>query len=280
VYLQIKNATPCRACLPTVQVQVSKGTFHVPCRANPVKNSFKFLNVLRAGQARFRTAAATVILSSVRPQQQAYNDRVIDEWFASIRQKYSKQMQCGRGCAACCHGLFDISLSDAAGVAAGLQHLPPPVREEVSSRAVPIHGLIRTFLPADMRQGADPALFHEDDPQIDRLVHAAGSPPCPLLGKAGECLIYEHRPLPCRLEGVPMVDSRDGLFADWCELNFTDGVSEAANADLTQDYDSIDSNDERQSQAVARRLGLPARRTVTFIASVVAEFESYWKRAL
>ncbi len=41
--------------------------------------------------------------------------------------------------------------------------------------------------------------------------------------------IYE-RPMACRLEGVPMVDTRHGLLGDWCDLNFTGGVPEDARA--------------------------------------------------
>jgi len=41
---------------------------------------------------------------------------------------------------------------------------------------------------------------------------SARSPRCPLLGSHDECLVYECRPLACRLEGAPMVDSRDGPF--------------------------------------------------------------------
>jgi hypothetical protein len=56
----------------------------------------------------------------------------------------------------------------------------------------------------------------------------------------------------CRLEGVPMVDTHDGLFSDWCELNFVNGVPEAAWKDLEQDYDTINLSEETQSAEVDR----------------------------
>jgi Fe-S-cluster containining protein len=156
----------------------------------------------------------------------------IDEWFAKVRSKYAAHMQCGKGCTACCHGLFDITLADAVEVARGFQ----------------------------------------------RIVDGANNPPCPCLGDAGECLIYEHRPMACRLEGVPMVDVRDGLFGDWCELNFKDGIPETALRDLTQDYEGIETAQESRSDAVAERAGLPNPRAVTFIPSVIAEYDSFWRR--
>jgi hypothetical protein len=36
-----------------------------------------------------------------------------------------------------------------------------------------------------------------------------------------------------------MVDIRDGLFGDWCELNFTQGISPEIAADLRLDFGEI-----------------------------------------
>jgi Fe-S-cluster containining protein len=185
----------------------------------------------------------------------------IDEWFKHVREKYAGQMQCGKGCTACCYGLFDISVKDARDVARGFQALPADLQERVLSKATAIHRAV----VEPLADGAVPALFGEDDPRIDEIVEAANSPACPFLGDAGECLIYEHRPLSCRLEGVPMVDVRDGLFGDWCELNFTDGVSKEAMADLKLDYDAINDAAENTGE-------------VTFIASVVAQYEKFWRK--
>jgi Fe-S-cluster containining protein len=200
----------------------------------------------------------------------------IDEWFAGIREKYGAEMQCGKGCTACCHGLFDISLADAVEVARGFQELPPGVQERVRSQALDLQRTIVQAFPGTPQ----PALWDERDERIDGIVDAANNPPCPCLGDAGECLIYEHRPLACRLEGVPMIDTHDGLFGDWCELNFKAGVPEAAIADLQQDYDGIDQFQEARSAGVARRTGISDRRTVTFVPSVIADYEDFWRALL
>jgi hypothetical protein len=47
--------------------------------------------------------------------------------------------------------------------------------------------------------------------------------PCLLLSETGGCLVYEHRPMTCRLNGIPLIDvSGEELFDEWCTLNFTD----------------------------------------------------------
>jgi len=195
----------------------------------------------------------------------------IDDWFKHIREKYSAQMQCGKGCTACCHGLFDISLTDAVNVVRGFLELEPAVQERVYSKAAELHSTIRDVAP----ESSEPTLFGEDDPRIDQIVDAANSPPCPCLGDQGECLIYEYRPMSCRLEGAPMIDVRDGLFGDWCELNFENGLPESASSDFALDYDAINADEESRSTAVARRAGLPDPRAITFIPSAIVEHLFY-----
>ena len=191
-----------------------------------------------------------------------------DEWFKRIREKYAGEMQCGKGCTACCYGLFDISLADAIEVARGFQKLPPEVQSEIYSTAV------------ELQKQIGGTLFAEDDPQIDEIVEAANSPRCAFLGDAGECRIYEHRPLACRLEGVPMVDLQQQQFGDWCELNFKDGVPDDALVDLRQDYDNLDAMQEARSAAVAARAGIADHRAITFIPSVIATYSKFWRRLI
>jgi Fe-S-cluster containining protein len=197
----------------------------------------------------------------------------IDDWFNDIRKRYASQMQCGEGCTACCYGLFDISLADAVEVARGFQGLPVEVQDQIRSKSAMLQQGIRDALGQSVR----PTLFDEDDPRVDEIVNAANSPACPCLGPSGECLIYEHRPMACRLEGVPMVDVQDGLFGDWCELNFKEGIPDTALKDLAQDYDRIAASEEASSNVVARQAKLSDQHAVTFIPSVIAEYETFWK---
>jgi len=165
--------------------------------------------------------------------------------------------------------LFDISLADAVGVAEGLAALSPDVRGQVLARAEAI------------QESIDLHLMDRDDPRTDEVADSFAEPPrCPMLGPSNECLIYNQRPLACRLEGLPMVDRRDGLFADWCELNFVNGVSQTARADLTLDYDAIAVADEVASAEVAAVAGISDPESVVFVPSVVVHFERFWNHVL
>jgi Fe-S-cluster containining protein len=48
---------------------------------------------------------------------------------------------------------------------------------------------------------------------------------CPNLNGAGECMIYEHRPLVCRTFGLPLRNGERYL-GDICELNFSEATDD------------------------------------------------------
>ncbi|HEV3026469.1 MAG TPA: hypothetical protein VG457_02795, partial [Planctomycetota bacterium] len=53
--------------------------------------------------------------------------------------------------------------------------------------------------------------------EIDELCDEAGEIECPVLGPEGECRLYAHRPLTCRMSGVPVVDlSGKAVFPEGC----------------------------------------------------------------
>ncbi len=202
----------------------------------------------------------------------------VDGWFRSVRRKHANQMQCGRSCALCCRGLFDISLPDALLLAEGLDMLAPEAMMRAKTKAEIIQAGIQTAAPGLKKPHFLNTLSEE---QIDPIVEQANSPPCPLLGPDNQCLVYEHRPLACRLEGLPMVDAKDGPFGDWCELNFTSGVPKEAEGDLKQDYYELQEVEQIATEILSDALLGERRRDVTvFIASIVADFEDYWKQLI
>lgn len=160
----------------------------------------------------------------------------LDRRFHSIQSRYASQMQCRHECARCCHGLFDISIPDAMQLEKGFEKLSAESRKPVTERASAIHRRIMEEC-ADLEPPFFLNVLSED--RIDKLVEEIGDVRCPFLGTKDSCLIYEYRPIACRLEGLPMVDARDGLFSDWCELNFRQGMAPELAKDLRLDYYAI-----------------------------------------
>lgn len=143
-----------------------------------------------------------------------------DDWFAGAQARFPAAIRCGSGCARCCRGLFDISLLDAWVLQQGFASLPAVVQRQVRARcAVRLVEL----------QGRWPSLRSPyflnglPDDGWTAMPESDGTA-CPLLSDQGQCLVYAHRPLTCRLHGIPHIDHSGEVFDDsCCTLNFAGG---------------------------------------------------------
>ena len=52
----------------------------------------------------------------------------------------------------------------------------------------------------------------------DELVETLAGLPCPALGDAGACIIYESRPATCRMIGLPMTDEDGDVLENSCPI--------------------------------------------------------------
>jgi Fe-S-cluster containining protein len=111
---------------------------------------------------------------------------VIDQAFEAVRKTHPEAIACGKGCADCCHAVFDVSFVEAVNLQVHFQRLPASVREQAG-------GAAQVALQA-WRQAMESGL----DPAVARIR-------CPLLDAHGLCLCYEARPVNCRTYGIPTV---------------------------------------------------------------------------
>ena len=137
-----------------------------------------------------------------------------DRFFQSVMADQPQNLQCGRGCSLCCHGLFEIGAADIPLIAEGLAKLHPKRRQMIVRKAAEI-----------MAASQHPALRDSSPGEKQNFFDRTASTPCPNLNDAGECMIYEHRPLVCRTFGLPLRD-RDRYLGDVCELNFNAATDE------------------------------------------------------
>ncbi|MDR1727478.1 MAG: YkgJ family cysteine cluster protein [Acidobacteriota bacterium] len=209
----------------------------------------------------------------------------MDGRFRALRERHPGAIACGGGCADCCHGLFDVSLPDARRLAQAYAALPRAAQAAVARRAARLQDAIREGLP-----GLAPPYFIEPcrDGEVDALVEALTGARCPFLGDGGGsrdlCLVYADRPLACRLEGLPMVDSDGGLFDDWCERNFADALPPEVMRELRLDYCAMQEVEQEAALQLLARLraagGGRGDAPTVLIPSVVAAFEGFWLPAL
>lgn len=143
----------------------------------------------------------------------------VDAWFRLSLEQHPDLIACRNGCSECCRGLFDITLLDAFYLRRGFDKLPEPLKTEIVQAAserleqlsLVDHAFVEPWLLNGIPEADWDALMPEED-----------ETPCLLLSETGGCLVYEYRPMTCRLNGIPLIDiSGEELFDEWCTLNFT-----------------------------------------------------------
>ena len=142
----------------------------------------------------------------------------IDAWFgACLKAAAPERIHCRKGCRECCRGLFDITLLDALLIRDAVAALPEEVREAAQRRAAPR----LTELQRRWPDFSPPYLLNTLPEQEWTEMPEDDETLCPLLGEDGRCLIYQARPMTCRLHGLPHVDCSGEVFLDsWCSRNF------------------------------------------------------------
>lgn len=122
-----------------------------------------------------------------------------DALFSAIQAKHPQEVACEKGCSDCCHALFDVTLVEALYLNHQFNRLHKGesrsrVLERSDAADRQIHKLKHRLHKAS-QEGRNVS-------DILREV-ALAKVRCPLLGDEDLCLLYEHRPITCRLYGVP-----------------------------------------------------------------------------
>lgn len=140
----------------------------------------------------------------------------LDAWFARGRDAAGDGViPCGRGCSACCHGVFDISPADAALVAQGVAELPEAERAALRERAA---AQLTRYAEALPEWGAPWDVDSVDEAAFDTLCEQLSDAPCPALQADGGCTIYAHRPATCRMTGLAMDAGVAGRLDNECPI--------------------------------------------------------------
>ncbi len=112
----------------------------------------------------------------------------VDGNFAEVRRKYPREVRCRKGCTDCCYAPFDLSLVEAIYLGRAFRRLPRRQRREVERRLEKYERDWQTRVP----KPATPFLL-----STVRLR-------CPFLDNKGLCVVYEWRPVTCRIYGLPL----------------------------------------------------------------------------
>ncbi len=125
--------------------------------------------------------------------------QVADQAFEKVKQTHPECVTCKMYCSDCCHALFDITLIEAIYINARFRNdFTGSVLEDLlenSNRADRLIYQIKRRVYKDSEAGKDPRLIVED--VGEQRVR------CPMLNDESMCVIYDYRPITCRLYGIP-----------------------------------------------------------------------------
>ncbi|MBQ7608590.1 MAG: YkgJ family cysteine cluster protein [Desulfovibrionaceae bacterium] len=124
-----------------------------------------------------------------------------DSVFDRVQKSFPQCVTCTKGCSDCCYALFDLSLVEALALNRAFAKAFDygEQRSKILTRAAEtdrkLTKLKRTLFRME-KEGASPEEVMAKA-ALERMA-------CPLL-EDGECLLYNDRPITCRLYGIPTV---------------------------------------------------------------------------
>lgn len=175
----------------------------------------------------------------------------IDSWFSGCLAARPDDVRCHLGCSGCCRGLFDITLLDALLLQQGVALLNENFQHQLRSRAHERLLELRRSWP----EFDQPFLLnYRPEEDWEALMPDDDETPCLLLDSRGRCRVYDHRPMTCRLHGLPLVDvSGEVMHNEWCSENFT-ALDPLRLPELRGEFDRFIREEVRLGRELSQRL--------------------------
>ena len=122
-----------------------------------------------------------------------------DQVFNTVRARYAENVRCEKGCSDCCHALFDLTLVEALFLNQAFgARFSGRERTRVLERADEADRLVHR-----LKRDAYKAVQEGKPAQEILLQMSKIKVRCPLLDDEGLCVMYDMRPVTCRIYGVP-----------------------------------------------------------------------------
>ncbi|MDO9084308.1 MAG: YkgJ family cysteine cluster protein [Humidesulfovibrio sp.] len=122
-----------------------------------------------------------------------------DQVFNTVRARFAENVRCEKGCSDCCHALFDLTLVEALFLNTAFNaRFKGKERNRVLERADEADRLVHR-----LKRDAYKAVQDGKNAQEILLEMSKIKVRCPLLDDQGLCLMYDLRPVTCRIYGVP-----------------------------------------------------------------------------
>jgi Fe-S-cluster containining protein len=118
-----------------------------------------------------------------------------DRAFQKMKEEHGPSIACELHCSECCHAVFGLFLIEATNLKHEFDQLDTQKKKEVLLRCNETErGLKRLEKKLEL---------HAEDPEMQASILARERIRCPLLDDNRECVLYDHRPITCRVYGIP-----------------------------------------------------------------------------
>ncbi len=118
-----------------------------------------------------------------------------DILFRSIQEKYPGAVRCRIHCCDCCYAPFGLFPIEAAYLNYHFNRLDTRTKKDIFRQVEKAE--------ADIWRAKDRLSVFDDDPKMKAYGLGKQRVRCPFLTRSDECILYEKRPIICRIYGVP-----------------------------------------------------------------------------
>jgi Fe-S-cluster containining protein len=131
----------------------------------------------------------------------------VDTVFNQMKDRYPNCITCHIGCSDCCYALFDLTLIEAMYIHDKFFKLlnddqRNPILEKADDADRKIHVIKRNAFKASQEGRTEQDIMHDI---------ASEKIPCPLLDEDNhQCILYDYRPVTCRIYGLPTAIGGEG----------------------------------------------------------------------
>lgn len=123
-----------------------------------------------------------------------------DGAFERVKKEFSENVKCKTGCSACCYALFDLTLIEALYIN---YHFKKDFQGKKKNELIDKANVADREVHRIKKKASKDLEAGKKENEILTEI-AAVRIRCPLLNEEDKCSFYEHRPITCRLYGIPL----------------------------------------------------------------------------
>ena len=142
---------------------------------------------------------------------------MIDKIFERVKNEYPKEVFCREKCSDCCYALFDVTIIEALYINHKFKEKYSGAEKQAiidkASKTDRVLAKLKKNIQKELEQGKN---------EVELLAQIGKERVrCPLLGENDLCILYDSRPITCRLYGIPT--STAGMSHICGRTNFKEG---------------------------------------------------------